>query len=362
MTDTPITLVDLAEAFDQLILARGENLSFAAECLLVAAFSRSYLSALLAIKEIELEDILSENLQLHAQARIFEERGIDPTEALQRRIRQGGLFGSLLQRFANHLGALDCLLDLRATAALVHHIIRLKPREDLPEKVLGCDFGAGTVVLSVAAAIPLLAAGKSLTIHAFEQSAETLQETTPLLDHLRARSRFGDRLTIHVHQGDITLDSPYLQVAEAVAKSGPLALWLSETFGHRTKSPVLNIAANSCSFTTPSGVIPYSCDQEKHYDPLPEVLACSCRHFPGFLAGIADGTILAFPDLVTPRCVLDGTRSTLLGADGVWRKLHHMGAPYTMLHPCVPSRWYLGEQTNASNGKKKAGLTRKQRR
>jgi hypothetical protein len=80
---------------------------------------------------------------------------------------------------------------------------------------------------------------------------------------------------------------------------------------------VLDIAANSCSFAVPSGVVPYSFDQEKYYDPLPEVLACSCRHFPGFLTGIADGTILAFPDLVTPRCLLDGARSALLGTDGV---------------------------------------------
>lgn len=361
MTITPTTLVDLAEAFDQLILARGKNLSFTAEGLLVAAFTRNYLSTILAIKEIEVENILAENLQLHAQARIFEERGIDPAEALQRRIRQGGLFGSLLQRFASHLGALDCLLDLHATAALVHHLIRLTPREDLPEKVLGCEFGAGTMVLSVAASIPLLAAGKTLTIHAFEQSAETLRETTPLLDHLKARSRFGDRLTIHVHQGDVTLDSPYLQVAEAVAESGPLALWLSETFGHRTRSPVLDIAANNCTFTAPNGVVPYSFDQEKYYDPLPEVLARSCRHFPGFLAGIADGTILAFPDVVTPRCILDGTRSTLLGADGVWRKLHQIGTPYTMLPPCVPSRWYLEEAKAPPKIKKKAGYARKKR-
>jgi hypothetical protein len=356
MTTSPSTLVNLAETFDQLILARDKNLSSAAQGSLVAAFVRNYLSGLLATKEIELENILSENLQLHAQARIFEERGIDPAEALQRRIRQGGLFGSLLQRFASHLGALDCLLDLRATAALVHHLIRLQPHEDLPQKVLGCEFGAGTAVLSVAAAIPMLAAGRTLTIHAFEQSAATLQEASPLIDQLKSKSRFGDRLTIHLHQADVTLDSPYRQVAAAVAESGPLALWLSETFGHRTKKPVLDIAANSCSFAAPSGIAPYSGDQEKHYDPLPEVLSHSCRHFPGFLNGIADGTILAFPDLVTPRCILDGTSSTLLGADGVWRKLHRLGEPYTMLPPCVPSRWYLGERQAASKGKKRVGL------
>lgn len=362
MPASPTTLVDLAEAFDQLILAHGEDLPFAEEGLLVAAFARNYLSAFLAIKESEVDGILGENLQLHAQARIFQKRGIDPAEALQRRIRQGGLFGSVLQRFANHLGALDCLLDLRATAALAHHLIRLKPREDLPEKVLGCEFGAGTTVLSVAAAIPLMAAGRTLTIHAFEQSAETLQQTLPLIDHLKARSRFGERLTIHLHQGDITHDSPYLQTAAAVAESGPLTLWLSETFGHRSRRPLLDIAANSCTFAVPSGVVPYSDDQEKHYDPFPEVLARSCRHFPGFLADIADGTILAFPDLVTPRCLLDGAKSAILGADGVWRKLHLIGAPYTMLPPCVPSRWYIGEQTVASSGKKKTEHTHRQRR
>jgi len=351
----------LVAAFDHLVASRGAPLPLAEERALVAKLTMRYAQTLLALDDAQFAGVLAENRQLHEQARIFAGHGISAAEALRRRIRQGGVFGSLLQRFAGHLGALDCLLDLRATAALIHQLIRFEPRQDLPEKILGCEFGAGTAVLSVAAAIPLLASGRTLTIHAFEQSAETLRETLPILDLLRRHSRFRERLTIHLHHGDVISDAPYRLVQAELESDQPLGLWLSETFGHRSRRPILDIASNSCTFAAPSGVVPYSPDQERHYDPFPEVLARSCHHFPGFLAAIANGSLLAFPDLVTPRCRLDGSNSALLDVDGVWRKLHQIGSPYTMLPPCVPSRWFLEEVNSHAKSKKKAGPARKTR-
>ena len=361
MTTAPSPDSGLAAAFDSLLASRRESLSLAEEYSLVAAFTRGYLRALLGQDDTTLTEILAANLQLHAQARIFESRGIDPAEALQRRMRQGDHLGLVLRDYADHLGALDCLLDVRATAALVHLLLRLPVADTLPREVCGCEFGAGSGILSIAASIPFLAAGKRLTIHAFERDGRSCRDIVKIAELLRRQSAHGEQLTIHVHQGDVTDDAPFRQVAEATADSGPLALWLSETFGHRSRKPLLDIAGNSCTFTAPSGLVPYSADQEKRYDPFPEVLSRSCRHFPGLLAGIADGTILAFPDLVTPRVILDGTNSALLGADNVWRKLHQIGAPYTMLPPCVPSRWFLEEPKIPATTTKKAGPGRKKR-
>lgn len=345
MTTTASPEELLAKAYDDLVDSRDNALSFTQEASMVAVFTRLYIQNLFHLDETQFKRIMQKNIDLHARATLNERKGKNPYEVLKRQILQQNDFGKILERYSTHLGALDCILDAKATAALVHHIIHLKPSDNLPARVVGCEFGSGTGILSVAASIPFVSKGKLLTIHAFEQSRESREDARRIIEILQRESRYKDQIKFHIHSGDVTAEKPYQLVKEAEEYSGPLVLWISETFGHRSKKPVLSESATMCTFADPTGVIPYPPDLEKKYDPLQQVLEHSCQYFDSFFQKIRSGYIVAFPDIVTPRVIIDGEMSSILSPDGTWRKLHEIGRPYNMLPPCVATRWYFEEQS-----------------
>jgi hypothetical protein len=337
----PSPEVLLAKAYDNLVDSRDSVLSFAQEAAMVAEFTRLYIQNLFHLSETRFKSIMRKNSDLHAKATLNERRGRNPFEVLRQQILRRDDFGRILKRYSKHLGALDCILDVRATAALVHHMVRLKPSGDLPAGVVGCEFGSGLGILSVAGSIPFVHKGKSLTVHAFEQSQESREDSRKITAILQRESRYKDRVQFNFHSGDVTTEEPYQAVKKAAEQSGPVALWISETFGYRSKRPMVSEGAATCTFWEPAGVVPYPPDLEKKYDPLPQVLEQSCRYFESFLQKIRAGDIVAFPDIVTPRVIIDGEMSRILSPDGTWRKLYEIGRPYDMMPPCVPTRWYF---------------------
>jgi hypothetical protein len=335
----------LAKAYDNLVDSRDIGLSFAEEAAMVAKFTQLYIQNLFNLNDIEFKNIIRKNRDLNLKAALKERQGKNPYYLLQQQILQQDDLGKILKRYSRHLGALDCILDIKATAALVHHMISLKPYENLPEKVVGCEFGSGLGILSIAGSIPFVHNGKDLTVHAFEQSQESREDALKIVKILQEESRYKDQIQFNFHSGDITTDEPYQIVKKAEKNSGPLALWISETFGYQSKKPVIPEDGMMCCFSNPPGIIPYSSDLEAKYDPLPQVLNHSYSYFESFLQKIREGHIIAFPDIVTPRVIIDGKMSCILSPDGTWRKLHEIGLPYDMLPPCAPTRWYLEEES-----------------
>ncbi len=348
--------LSLAMAYDALVASRKEALPFRAEAALVADFTRLFVQNLFHLDEREFKNILRANRALHEKADKREKKGKDPFEALRQQIRKQDILGRILERYSSHLGALDCVLDVRATAALIHHILYFQVTAKLPAKVMGCEFGSGTNILSVAATIPFLHQGKRLTIHAFEQSKESRKDGLKICEILLQHSEYKDLIEFHIHPGDITTKGPYQLVKDAEKECGPLALWISETFGYQSAKPLVAENGAECTFVNPAGIPIYNDDLEKKYDPLPLVIDHSCRYFDAFLSKIKEGRILAFPDFITPKVVIDGDKSRLFTADGIWKKLHQLGQPYDMLPPCVPTRWNL---TNRSKSPRKRRVKRK---
>jgi len=361
MTTVSSPEVLLAKAYDDLVDSRGSALSFEKEALMVADFTRLYIQNLFQLSEIEFKSVMKKNRDLHAKASLSERRGKNPIDVLRRRILQKDSLGRLLERYSTHLGALDCILDAKATAAVVHHLIHLKPSDDLPTKVVGCEFGSGTGILSVAGSIPFVHKGNSLTVHMFEQEQESRKDALKIVEILQEQSRYKNQIEFHIHSGDITSEEPYQMVKEAEEHCGPLALWISETFGYRSKKPVISEDATTCTFSDPAGIPPYPPDLEKAYDPLPQVIDHSCHHFNSILQKVRAGHIVAFPDFVTPKVIIDGELSAILSPDGTWRKLNEIGRPYDMLPPCVPTRWFFKKQSDSTQ-KKRFNAPRKKKK
>lgn len=331
----------LAEAYDNLIELRGADVPFEHEAAMVAEFTRHYIQNLFHLSEAGFKSFMQKHKELHDKACSYERRGKNPMILLQQRILQQDELGKILDRFSQHLGALDCMLDVRATAALVHHMIKFKPHDDLPAKAIGCEFGSGLGILSIAASIPFVRKGISLTVHAFEQADESRREAQRIAEILQTESKYNNLLQFHFHDGDITKAEPYRYVRREEECCGPIALWISETFGYRSRTPVVEEGAKKCSFSFPSGTTPYPPELEKVYDPLPLVLDLSCLCFDAFLDKIRTGLIVAFPDIVKPTIIINGKLSSMQCPDGVWRKLHEIGQAYDMLPACNPTRWFI---------------------
>ncbi len=343
----------LAKAYDDLVDQNATDISFKQEAIKVARFTRLYIQNLFQLDETAFKSIMRKNRSLHEKATRNQQRGKDPLNALRQQIRRQDDLGKILDRHSRHLGALDCILDTRATAALVHHILHLKPPENLPAKVIGCEFGSGTGILSVVGTIPFVHRGTTVTVYSFEQSKESREDAMKIVQILKRESRFKDQIHFHVVNGDVTTEHPYRTVKKAEETHGPVALWISETFGYQSQSPIVSKDATQCDFTNPAGIPAYSPDLEKKYDPLQLVINHSCHYFQPFLKKIRDRQIAAFPDFVTPKVVINGKKSALLSPDGTWKKLHQLGRPYDMLPPCVPTRWFFKEQTESSKKGKK---------
>ncbi len=335
----------LAQSYDNLVQLETSSLSFHREASSVAEFIELYVRNLFRLSGKEFKTILRQNRELHSKADRKEQRGKDPVDALRVQMRQNNTFGKLLRRYSNHLGALDCILDTKATAALVHQIQNLPLSATIASRVTGCEFGSGTGILAVAGTIPFVRKQKSVTVHTFEQSTEPGEDAMKIVEILLAESKYRDQLEFHLHRKDITTPEPYKIVRKATEESGPLALWISETFGFQTRTPVISKDLESCSFADPPGTTRYSRELEEKYDPFPLVLKHSCEFFDHFLKNIRSGKIIAFPDIVTPRVIINGRKSAFLAPDGTWRKLHRIGQSYDMLPPCVPSRWFISERS-----------------
>jgi hypothetical protein len=345
--DIPAEIL-LAKSYDNLVELKNTVISFQEEASLIAEFTKLYIMNLFQLNRKDFKTILRKNRELHAKADKKELRGKDPVDALRVQMRQQNTFGKLLRRYSDHLGALDCILDVKATAALVHHLLKIPLSEKIPDRVTGCDFGAGTGILAVAGTIPFAKKHKFISVHIFEQSLESGKDAMKVMDIVLNESKYGKYLKFNLHRDDITTPIPYRIVTEAEKLEGPLALWISETFGFRTKKPEISKDLQSCTFADPEGTAPYSAELEKKYDPFPHVLNLSCSFFENFLQKIHTERIAAFPDIVTPRVIINGKKSEFLSPDGIWRKLHRIGRPYEMIPPCVPSRWYIKEQSRAA--------------
>ncbi len=352
----------LAKAFDNLVESSGNHIPFSEMAMLVAKFTKLYIQNLFQLSEMDFAQVMRNHCKLHAKADRIEKRGGNPLLVLQRQIEKRDNLGRILAKYAHHLGALDCILDVRATAALIHHMVMLKPEKKLPAAVTGCEMGSGTGVLSIAGSIPFISSGNHITIHGFEQSVISQDDATLISQILQENSRYSGQFQIHFNQGDITEKTPYTTLSESISSSGPLALWISETFGHRSKRPVVKDGDTVFSYEEPDSIMPYSSEEENIYDPLPQVLDLSCRYFKGFIHKVKSKEIAAFPDIVTPEVMIDGTKSSFLSADGTWRKLHEIGAPYDMLPTCVPSRWHISEDTKDENKSAIGNKTRKKRK
>lgn len=332
---------DLALVFDELVESRRQATTFADGASLVATFTRLYVQNLFDLNENEFRNIARKNRELHLRAENYERSGKNPMVLLEKQMAKKDNLGKILSRYANHLGALDCILDLRATAALIHHLIDLKVQDHLPDKVVACEFGAGLGILSLAGIVPVLASGRSVVIHTFEQASQSRNDAEQIARLLQKGCGCGHRFDLHVHEGDITTGEPYKIVADEVVRSGPLALWISETFGYQTRKPVVSEEYKRCRWVDPEGVVPYPPDLEKIYDPLPHVVKNSSTAFEGFFKKMKSGEIGAFPNFVTPKVIIDGENSAILSPDGNWRSLQDIGEPYTMLPKCVATRWRL---------------------
>ena len=337
-------------AFDILVDSRNKELDFQRQALLVAEFVKCYVQILVELSDKSWLKLMRQHNTLHKKADAAERKGRNPIYLLEKQIESKDDLGRILRKYSAHLGALDCILDVRATAALVHHLIELPVDKNIPESITGCEMGAGTGVLSVVGSIPFLAKGVKTHLHTFELSTVARKDAQRISQVLKKKSKYKDLLNITAHQGDITSAVPYEIVVKDIQSSGPLCLWISETFGYRSKKPVI-LGDFSCSFEQPANIPPYSPDEEKFYDPFPFVVDLSQKYFNLFLEKIGKQEIIAFPDIVTPRVIIDGRESKLLTADGVWRKLSSIGHPYTMLPPCVPSRWYIAEKKQIKKGK-----------
>jgi len=337
--------VSLAKAYDDLVESRDSTLPFAEEAALVAVFTRLYIQNLFNLVESDFKNVVRINNELNTKATALTRNGKNPDHLLYKYLARQDNFSKILQRYLQHLGALDCILDIRATAALVHHLVCLVPADGLPHKVTGCEFGAGTGILSVAGTIPFVGKGKIIFIQTFEQSRVPREDAQRIVDILQRESRYKDQIRFHLQEGDVTSDVPYQKVRDGLEDSGPLALWISETFGHRSQKPVVSEDAKTLTFTQPTGVVAYSPGEEAKYDPLKQVIEHSSRYFEGFLEKIRSRHIVAFPDIVTPRVIIDGKMSSMLLADGNWMNLHEIGQPYKMLPACPPSRWYFEEKS-----------------
>lgn len=360
MTDISPEL-QFIKTFDSLIESRSSDLTFVNEARSVSDFTRLYIQVLFGLSDDEFRQIMKAHSALHAKAQRFEQRGRNPLELLQQQIASKDLLGRLLEKHLNHLGALDCILDARATAALVHHLIRMPLAESLQEKVVGCEFGAGMGILSIAGSILFAATERTISLYAFEQAPESLDHARKIADILRSGSRYGHFLQFDFVKSDISTDEPYRFMAEEVSSKGELGLWISETFGYQSRSPVVSPDGENLSFSKPHGVVPYPLHLETVYDPFPKVLNLSCEYFDSFLKKIKTGNIVAFPDIVTPRVTINGTRSALLSADGTWRKLNMIGEPYSMLPHSAGTRWAFVEKSKPSVKKKKLSLRRRKK-
>ncbi len=341
---TPSSIENLfVKAYDDLIDILDTQVPFRQEALLVADFTRLYIQNLFNLTENDFRNIMRQNTALNAKAARIARQGKNPDFLLRQKLLEQDQLSKIFQRYREHLGALDCILDAKATAALVHHIIHLQPSIDLPLQLTGCEFGSGTGILSVAGSIPFVHKAKALAMHSFEQSQVPREDAQKIVELLMHKSKYKNQLQFHMHSSDVTSEEPYKLVNESIKCSGPLALWISETFGHRSQKPIVTGNGSTFTFTTPTGVTPYSFEQEEKYDPLPKVLYHSCRNFDLFIKKIETGHIVAFPDIIRPRVIIDGAVSAILAPDGNWRKLHEIGQPYDMLPTCTPSRWHFEE-------------------
>lgn len=348
-------------AFEKLVHVSGDKNGFQNQAIAVADFVKYYVQLLFGLNENGWQKLMRQHRELHQKAEAAERRGRSPFYLLERQIEKKDELGRVIERYANHLGSLDCILDVRATAALVHHIITLPMAETLPKSILGCEMGAGTGVLSVAGAVPFLARGKEISIHTFEQSAVPCEDAQRIIDVLEKKSWYKEMLTITVHQDDITSIAPYEMMAENIQRNGPLGLWISETFGYKSKKP--KIATDfECRFEHPTDIVPYSAEEETTYDPFPSVLKLSVKYFNMFIKNIAKQQIAAFPDIVSPRVIIDGKNSKMKTADGIWRTLSTIGEPYSLLPACIPSRWYLSEDIQVAARKTVDSRKKKKKR
>ncbi|MGW8193435.1 MAG: hypothetical protein ACWGOX_04145, partial [Desulforhopalus sp.] len=330
-----------SQIYDELVESRFNKNTFAEEARLVASFIQLYIQCLFDLKEPEFKNIIKTNRELHLRADQCQRRGRNPLFLLEKQIKKQDTLGRILKKYSTHLGALDCILDVRASAALVHHMISMDPSEILPERIVGCEFGAGFGILSFAGSIPFVGMEKNLSVIGFEQEQQSCDDAEKIAQILATKSKYSDRVTFSFQKGDITTSAPFEKVRCLVREKGPLSLWISETFGYQSKKPVVFEAENACRFENPTGVSPYSEELEKIYDPLPIVIEHSCNMFDSFIPKIKNKSIVAFPDFVTPQVVIDGKNSSLLSPDGIWRNLNEIGQPYDMLPKCEPTRWRL---------------------
>lgn len=351
-----------AQAFDELVESYGKGMSFLRQAELAAVFTKLYIQNLFGWNKASFLEVMKRHRSLNRKAAAYERRGKSPQELLVRQVLLDDDLGKVLKRYTNHLGALDCILDSKASTALVHHILQLQPRETLPAQVTGGEFGSGTGILSIAGAIPFISQGKTITIHAFEQAQPSREDAQKIVDILQEYSKYRQQLHIHIHPGDITTPAPYKQIKEAEELSGPLALWISETFGYQSHAPIVSKEKAIFCFKSPQGIPPYSLELEKRYDPLRQVLERSCDQFDSFIEKINQGEIIAFPDVVTPKVIINGTASSMLASDGVWRPLHAIGEPYQMLPPCSQSRWYIDTPGTSEKKAAQGGSLKKKRK
>ncbi len=207
-----------------------------------------------------------------------------------------------LDSFTSDGFAVNCLTDLRATAAVFKEIA-LNEKFEKKDAFLGMDFGSGSGILSAAMAVSALRSGA-------RKSIIVMLELLP---------RAVERSSRTVHSiGDIDWNTHRLNICEEglYQRFGPYGPFLSHCVSETINSNTREVASLS-----PTNV---QWKEGKHrggggnwIDPYEHVLQHLLKHFVGFYDRVRTGKTAFFPDIINGKLIpaQQGHRSAKLSLD-----------------------------------------------
>lgn len=227
---------------------------------------------------------------------------------LWRDLLRGGEFnpriGEMLQARKDasgvpEMGAGGSLLDVRATAALVREIAFAEHgRLRESEPAFGADFGSGSNILTVAAAISAVRHKADSLLVAYEMNLTSLANAQRICAELDGHSSHGQEVGIIMKEADVSRSDPYVLLRESIEQLGqPLRYWISETFN--IGIPPYEVRDYDVRWVVQHE--PRERELLRFTDPFIQVVEQSCVHLPEFLKNVREGETFMFPDLVRGR-------------------------------------------------------------
>lgn len=223
--------------------------------------------------------------------------------------------------------ALACLLDVHTSAALFREIAFAKQRSKPNETTVGADFGSGTGILTVAAAVAAVRNGVKATIYGFEKNPTLIARSQMTIDSMTSDlSSHG--IDVCIESADIINDEPYRRI---VSTGLPLRYWISETFNRGIPSPTVQEG----KLVWPEYFAKFKKLAHLLSDPFVDVVQQSVKHFPNLIEDVQNGRTVAFPDFV--RGGLESNRhSARLRIAGTLRNFSDIGTDFEEFENLFP--------------------------